>query len=117
MLTHDSPTKTIGPEYERKFRRLVYKEHKKVHQQMLQGAAVDDKLGSLTTFAEGNSWSELVRKHNDADDPYHLKLFEVCIIGSDLHVAHGIVRLNFSLEDAPQRVPLHQVWLVVSAQR
>ncbi len=54
MLTHDSQTKTIGPEHERKIQRLVYKERKKVQQRMLQGANVDDKFGSLTTFAEKN---------------------------------------------------------------
>ncbi len=67
-----------------------------MQQQMLQGEAVDDKFGSVTTFAEENRWSERVRKHNDADDPYHLKLFEFCTIGPDLQAACGIVCLNFS---------------------
>ncbi len=96
MLTHDSPTKTIRPEHECKIQRLIYKEHKKVQQQMLQGAAVDDKFGSLITFVQENRWSELVRKHNDADDPYQLKLFDFCIIRADLQAACGIVCLNFS---------------------
>jgi uncharacterized protein YajQ (UPF0234 family) len=38
MLTHDSLTKSIGPEHARKIQSLIYKERKKVQQQMLQGA-------------------------------------------------------------------------------
>ncbi len=106
MLTHDSPTKTIGPEHARKIQHLVYKERKKKQQQMLQGEVVDDKFGSLTTFAEENRWSERVCKHDDANDPYHLKLFEFCIIGFDLQAACGIVCLNFS-----------SLWMLLNAFR
>jgi hypothetical protein len=90
----------------RKIQLLAYKERKKVQQQMLQGAAVDDKFGSLTSFAEENRWSELVRKHNDEDDPYHLKLFEFCINSFDLQAARGIVRLKIS-----------SLWMLLNAFR
>ncbi len=69
---------------------------------------MDNKFGSLTTFAQENRWSEseLVRKHNDADDPYHLKLFEFCIISTDVQAARGIVHLNFS-----------SLWMLLNAFR
>jgi hypothetical protein len=96
MLTHNSPTKTIGPEHARKIQRIVLKEHKKVMEEQLQGAAVDDSFGSLSVFAEENRWSEMVRKHNYPDNSYHLKMFEFCVIGYKLQAARGIIRINFS---------------------
>jgi hypothetical protein len=48
---------THNHEHACKIQRLVYKERKKVQQQMLQGAAVVDKFCSLTTFAEENAHS------------------------------------------------------------
>jgi hypothetical protein len=106
LRTHDSPTKNIGPEHARQIQRLVYQERKKVQQKMLGGAVVDDNFGSLTTFADDNRWAELVRKHNDAEDSYRLKLFEAVIIGSNLQAARGIVRLNFS-----------SLWMLLNAFR
>ncbi len=51
---------------------------------------------ALTVLVETNRWSELVRKHNDKDDPYHLKLFEFCVIYLEFDAAHDIVRINIS---------------------
>ena len=54
----------------RKIQLLAYKERKKVQQQMLQGAAVDDKFCSLTTFV-GNAHCSArlalaLKMHHDA---------------------------------------------------
>ncbi len=78
-----------------------------MQQKMLGGDVVDDNFGSMTTFADDNHWAELVRKHNDAEDSYHLKLFEAAvIIGSDLQAARGIVCLNFT-----------SLWMLLNAFR
>ncbi len=37
-----------------------------------------------------------MRKHNDKDEPYHLKLFEFCVIVHECDAAHDIVRIKFS---------------------
>ncbi len=37
-----------------------------------------------------------MRKHNDKDDPFHLKLFEFCVIGHEFDAADDIVHINFS---------------------
>jgi hypothetical protein len=68
LLTHNSPTKTIGQKA--LAQDPVHRLHgtQEVIEHQLQEAAVDDKLGSLVSFAEDNSWSELVLKHNDPDD-------------------------------------------------
>jgi hypothetical protein len=54
MLTHNSPTKIIGPEHARKIQRIVLNERKKVMEEKLQGAAVDYSFGSLSVFANEN---------------------------------------------------------------
>ena len=107
LLTHDSPTKTIGPEHMRRVQRIVQNARRRVQEVQLQyNLDLDDSFGSLSKFAETNRWSELVRKHNDKEDPFHLQLFEFCIIGHHLDAAHGIVRLNFS-----------SVWMLLNALR
>jgi hypothetical protein len=60
----------------------------------LEGAEIDDSFGSLTALCESNDWRELVRKHNDPDDSYHLRLFYSVVIGSE--VERDVVRINFS---------------------
>jgi hypothetical protein len=97
LLIHESPTKTIGPQHMRKVQRIVQNERRKVRQVQLQyDLDLDDSCGSLSLFAGKNRWSELVSRHNDQEDPYHLQLYEFCIIGHHLDAAHDIVRLNFS---------------------
>jgi hypothetical protein len=48
----------------------------------------------------------MVRKHNNPDNSYHLKLFEFCVIGYELQAARGIVRINFS-----------SMWMLLNALR
>ncbi len=42
----------------------------------LQGAAADDSFRALAAIVGENSWSKLMRKHNDPDDSFHVMLFE-----------------------------------------
>ncbi len=70
MLTHNSPTKTISPEHENIIQHIILQEHRKVMEELLQGAADDDSFWSLSAFEKGNLWVELVRKHNDSNDSY-----------------------------------------------
>jgi hypothetical protein len=71
MLLHNSLTKTIVPQNSHSFYCIVQNEHKLIREAQLhvQRAVVADRFGELTVLAEQNRWSELVRKHNDKDDP------------------------------------------------
>jgi hypothetical protein len=43
---------------------------------------MDDWLGPFSAFCDCNMWSELMCKHNDHTDSYHLSLFGFVVIGS-----------------------------------
>ncbi len=76
MLLHDRPIEQSAPEHARSVQRRVYVVRKELTQKKLGGFAIDDSCGALTIFAEQNSWSEMVRKHNDPSYSYHLRLFD-----------------------------------------
>ena len=83
-------------------------ERKRIREAQLhvERALVADSFGALSVLAEQNRWSDLVRKHNDKDDPYHLQLLEFCVIGHEFDPAHDIVRINFS-----------SLWMILNALR
>jgi hypothetical protein len=96
MLVLDSPTKTFEGKDKRSVQRAVTVARK--HLVDLQAAAAPhkDSFGEYSKFAATNRWGELLAKHNDPDDPYHLSLYDYVLIGSEVQAAHGILRINFS---------------------
>jgi hypothetical protein len=48
-------------------------------------------------FCARQKWPELVHKHNDPGDSYHLRLFEIVVIGCEVKAEHDVVRINFLL--------------------
>ena len=68
---------------------------------------IADSFGSLTEFCIRSSWSELVRKHNDAAIDYHVSLYEYVKIGYELIAARDVVRINVFCVDACKRTSHH----------
>ena len=106
LCDHRSPTKTIPVELERCVERRVYAERKKLTKQHLDGFALNDSFGSLTVFSGDNLFSTLLRKHNDPEDEYHLRLFEFVVLGSQITAEHDLVRITFG-----------SVWMICNAFR
>jgi hypothetical protein len=96
MQLADSPSKKIEAKYLQSVQRRVYTVRKQLMKKLLNGAEIDDSFGALTALCERNYWRELVRKHNDPDDSFHLRLFYFVVIGSELIAELDIVRINFS---------------------
>ena len=48
------------------------------------GSETDDTFGNLLQFLEDHDFSDLMRKHNDPEDPYHFDLFEFVVLGGEL---------------------------------
>ena len=80
LLDHDSPTKTIPQQLQRCVQRIVQNVCKQVNQQHLDGFNLNDSFGSLHVLCETNSFSDLMRKHNDPQDAYHFRLFEFVVL-------------------------------------
>jgi hypothetical protein len=57
LLTQNSLSNIICPEHAHKIQCIVYNEHRKVIEQNLQEAAVDDSYWFLAAFAVENLWS------------------------------------------------------------
>ncbi len=60
------------------FQRREYSARKIIIKKQLDGFSLDDSFGSLTIFCAHNLFSDLMCKHNDPEDAYHLCLFEFC---------------------------------------
>jgi hypothetical protein len=76
---------------------------------------IADSFGSLTEFCIRSSWSELVRKHNDAAIDYHVSLYEYVVIGYDLIAARDVVRMNLSSVWMLASTSRHRCWMEFSA--
>ena len=96
MTMHDSLTKTIAPEHLRSFRHQVYRTRKALGAKQLKGFELNDSFGKMEEFADTNLWSELVRRHNDPVDSYHIDLHDFCVIGHQNEAAMDVLRLNLS---------------------
>jgi hypothetical protein len=106
LLDHDSPTKTIPVKLKRCVERRVYSARKQMTKKQLDGYELDDTFGSLSVFAEKNLFSMLLRKHNDPEDAYHLRLFDFVVLGSQVTAEHDLVRITFG-----------SVWMMLNAYR
>jgi hypothetical protein len=58
---------------------------------MLCGVVCDE---ALTAFAESHEWPDMVLKHNNQEDSYHLCLFNFCFIRSQLLAKYQRVQIN-----------------------
>jgi hypothetical protein len=67
---------------------------------------MDDCFGALTEFCSRRAWLELVRKHNDETNDYHLPLYEDVVIGFELIACRDILRINS-----------YSVWMLANALR
>ena len=47
-----------------------------------------------------------MRKHNDAEDPYHLRLYDFVVLGRQVAAEHDVVRITFG-----------SVWMLCNAFR
>ncbi len=52
---------------------------------------MDDGFGAFTEFYSRREWPELVHRHNDETNDYHLSLYEDIVIGHELVACRGIV--------------------------
>ena len=95
MLEHESQSKTISPSLKRSVEHIVSKVRKELTAKHL-GSEMDDTFGNLVQFAEVNEFSALMRKHNDPEDPYHFKLYEFVLLGSEFLAQRDIVRMTVS---------------------
>ena len=93
LMDHNSPTKTIQVELKRCVQRRVNRVRKEMTTQHLDGFELCDTFGSLVVFCEKNLFSTLMLKHNDAADPYHLRLFDFVVLGSQVAAEHDLVRI------------------------
>jgi hypothetical protein len=75
LLMHDRPTKTIGVQHRQRVSRRVRRARKNMTVKQLCSVIMDDGFGALTEFCSRRAWPELVRKHNDQTDDYHLSLY------------------------------------------
>ena len=55
---------------------------------------MDNTFGNLVPFAKVNEFSAFMRYHNDPADPYHFKLCEFVLLGSELLAQRDIVRMT-----------------------
>ena len=106
LMDHNSPTKSIPVEVKRCVQRRVNRVRKEMTKQHLDGFELSDSFGALTVFCEQNLFSTLMLKHNDADDPYHLRLFDFVVLGSQVTAEHDLVRITFG-----------SVWMLCNALR
>ena len=83
-MDHDSPTKSIPPQWQRCVQRIVQNVRKQVTQQHLDGFDLKDSFGSLHVLCATNLISDLMRKHNDPEDAYHFRLFDFVVLGSQV---------------------------------
>ena len=60
------------------------------------GSETDDTFGNLLQFTEDHDFSDLMRKHNDLEDPYHFDLFEFVVLGGELRAQRDIVRITIA---------------------
>ena len=61
-------------------------------------------------------------KHNDAEDPYHLRLFDFVVLGSQVTAEHDLVRsahYHLIRVNDPQRLSRHhsRVWISIVWRR
>ena len=106
LMDHNSPTKTIPVELKRCVQRRVNRVRREMTAQHLDGFELSDTFGSLTTFCAENLFSTLMLKHNDAADPYHLRLFDFVVLGGQVSAEHDLVRITFG-----------SVWMLLNAFR
>ena len=76
-------------------RRTPRLQNKKMTKRQLDSYELNDSFGSLTVFAEINLISTLMRKHNDPEDPYHFRLFDFVVLGSQITAEHDLVLISF----------------------
>ena len=95
LCDHNSLTKTIPVQLKRFVQRRVYSVRKELTKQHVDGFDLNDSFGSLTEFCEKNLFSTLMLKHNDAEDPYHLRPFDFVVLGSQVTAEHNLVRITF----------------------
>jgi hypothetical protein len=103
---HDSPTKTIGVQHHQSVSRRVRPARKNMTATQLGSVIMDDGFGVITDFCSRRAWPELVRKHNDQTNDYHLSLYEDVVIGHDLIACRDIVLIDLS-----------SVWMLANALR
>ena len=97
MTLQGSPTKTIALKHLRSFGHQVYRACKELCSKKLKGFEIEDTYGALDQYAERFLWSDLVPKHNDLTNDYHIHLFEFCVIGHQTDLAeHQVFLLNLS---------------------
>ena len=96
MLMHDSLTKSNPAERTRSVQHRVYKVRKELTQKQLDGLVVSYSFGDLSSFTRRNVFSELLGRHNDPEDAYHLPLYDLVVIGGEVQAHHDVLRVNLS---------------------
>jgi hypothetical protein len=119
MLLHESPTKTISVQHRHSVTRRVRCARKNMTAKQLGCVIMEDSFGGLTDFCSSRTWPELVRKHHDPMDDYHLPLNDYVMIGHELIAERDIVQINLSLVwmalDDGKCAPCHCWWTEFSA--
>jgi hypothetical protein len=92
----DNPNKKNAAQLQHCVQRQVYNVRKQLARKQLDCCKLDDSFDALTSFFEKNDFRELVAKHNDPADSYHLPLFDFVIIGREVTAERDLLILNFS---------------------
>ena len=91
----NQPGLDIRPEQERNMRYLMKKVRTKITSESL-GVEVDGTYGSLVDFASKIFIGDLLKKHNDRADEYHLTMFDTMCLGYQVDSSSNIVYLVLS---------------------
>jgi hypothetical protein len=92
----DGPEKKIPFDHLRSMRHQVYRVREEISQRQLFGCKLKGTFGSLEEFEQHYMWSDMVRRHNDASDDFHIGMFDFCVIGHQTMAEWEVFRLDLS---------------------
>ena len=91
LQNFDSPSKKVTPDLLPAVRRLVKNVRESITRVNLAGVEVDGSYGSLTQLCEAIKFRELIKRHNDPDNDYHIDMFETVCIGHDIEAETNVI--------------------------
>ena len=95
-LVHlNRPELEVRPEQERSMRYLMKQVRGQITSESL-GVEVDGTYGTLVDFASKIFIGDLLKKHNDPDDAYHLTMFDTMCLGYQVDSSSNIVYIVLS---------------------